>query len=321
MNILSFSRTPVAGVAKMLPDIINKYTTHKAVSAVGGAGYADGRKWTPPTAYLRDTRATLRLIAQCDVAIIHNGHIPRPYTLKTFKDKHLLCYYHSEPFHLDRSLERAGFPTYVIAQGHSLLYPGMKVLPNMVDMELECMLAPGPDDRRHPCKGVVVAFSPSNKHGAAFMRQARFSPKGWPETVPVLERMKGRKQIIPMVLFGLPFEQCMAQRRMAHIVVDEVLTGSYHRCTLEACCHAQVPVNACCAEIRKVVAAVAGTDELPWVISSPTKLENDLAELVLDCCALHERGLACRSWMERYWRPERLWKEWWEPAIQGAKPV
>jgi len=319
LNILSFSRSPVAGVAKMLPDIINKYTAHKAVSAVGGAGYPDGRQWFPPTAYLRDTRAVLRLIAQCDVAIIHNGRIPPPYNLRMFKGKRLLCYYHSEPFHLDRSLERAGFPAYVIAQGHSLLYPGMRVLPNLVDLEWDLMLPPSPTERQHPCKGIVVAFSPSNKHGADFMRQARFSPKGWPETVPVLERMRGRKQIIPMVLFGLPFEECMKQRRLAHIVVDEVLTGSYHRCTLEACSHAQVPVNACCPEIRKVVATVAGTDELPWVISSPAKLESDLAELVLDCCALHDRQLACRSWVERHWRPDVLWSRWWEPAIQGAK--
>jgi len=321
MNILQFSRTPVAGVPILLSAIINKYTGHKSSTLMGGTAYPDGRRWTPPTATLRDVRAAQRLIAQCDVAIIHNGRIPRPYTLRNFKGKRLIAYYHSEHFQVDRTLERAGFPTYVIAQGHSLLYPGMKVLPNMVDLEWDLMLPPAPTERQHPCKGIVVAFSPSNRHGAEFMRQARFSPKGWPETVPVLERMKSRKQIIPMVLFGLPFEDCMKQRRMAHVVVDEVLTGSYHRCTLEACAHAQVPINACCPEIRKVVATIAGTDELPWVISSPATLENDLAELVLDCCALHDRQLACRSWVERYWRPNVLWEKWWEPAIQGAKAV
>ena len=48
MKVLSISRTPVAGVAILLPDYINRYSEHKARSCVRGTRYRDGRQWHRP---------------------------------------------------------------------------------------------------------------------------------------------------------------------------------------------------------------------------------------------------------------------------------
>lgn len=313
MRILQFSRTPVAGVPFILRDIINKYTPHECKVLTAGAGYADGRHWTPgPDAFMRNIQAAHKLIAWADVVMVHNGRIPHPFNLR---GKRLLCYYHSEPRNVDRRLERHGVPAYVIAQGHALLYPGLPRLPNLIDPD-DALMRP---EKEAPALPVRIGYAPSNKHGADYMRVNRYSPKGWPETMPTLERLRKEGLADIRVFHGVPFRKCMEDRKGCDIFIDEVLTGSYHRCTLEACCHRQVPVNFVCEEVRRLVAEVSGSAALPWLRSNAETLYDTLRHLIADREGLERQMADCRRWVEADWSPRKLLTQWYLPAFARAK--
>jgi len=317
MNILSLSRTPVAGVAVLLPEYINKYTDHKAKSLVGGPGYGDGRRWGPPDGLLKDARAARQLVEWADVIIVHNGTWPAGMAASP-RGKRIIAYYHSEPRNVRRAFEAKGMGTYVIAQGHAVLYPGMRTLPNIIDIFNPLMLPAHPEERGFACDKIVVGYAPSNKHGRDYMRKNQFSAKGWPETMPVLEKLQ-KEGLIDLRLFvGVPFAECMEQRKACHIFVDEVITGSYHRSTLEACSHAQVAINAMSDQVRHVLGGVIGGETVPWIRSSPEALEETLRGLCKDPCNLEQLCEESRRWMEEHWHPKKLLERFFIPALQQS---
>lgn len=316
MHVLMLSRTPVAGVPFVLKDIINKYSPHECKTLMGGAGYKDGRRWGPPDALFGQIGAAQQLLDWADVVMVHNGHVPRNLTLKS---KRVLCYYHSEPHRVDHSLERRGVPTYIIAQGHSLLYAGKPVLPNLID-PADPLLQP--DETRDCANGIIIAHSPSNRHAQKDMlrRRMAYSAKGWPEMQPAIERLKAAG--MKFELFeGVPYKDLMVRRRKAHIIVDEVVTGSYHRCTLEAMCHGQLVVNGLSPQVRKVLSLVVGDEPVPWLVTNPKRMADDILAATSDYDRFQEMMAASRAWVVKHWDPQKLLESWYLPAFKKAKLI
>jgi len=314
MRILMYSRSPVAGVPIVLRDCINKYTSHSCKALMGGPGYRDGRRWGPPDALLRDVRAAAALIAEADVIMIHNGTVDRGLR-RTMAGKRLLCYYHSEPHRVNHDLERQGFPCYVIAQGHALMYPSMAVLPNVVDIEYEALQ---PDQERStPFK---LGFAPSNRNSHKFelARKNKFSSKGWPEVEAALRELK--KQGVEVHIFeGIPYERCLAERRKLHFMLDEVVTGSYHRCTLEASAQGQVAINALDPRVEEIVTKVANGVPPPWLKTTPGNMFGEVIQLLSNPDELGLRMGASRKWMEDNWHPKDLLERFYIPAFRSAR--
>jgi hypothetical protein len=318
MKILMLSRTPVAGVPFLLKDMLNKYTVHECKTLTGGRGYRDGRRWEPPDALLRDVPAASRLIDWASVVMIHNGHVDRTFR-RRLAGKRLLCYYHSEPHRVKRDVERAGAPAYVIAQGHALLYGQMPVLPNLVDIHDPLLQ---PDWDRGWDGTLRMGWAPSNLHSQKDMVRKRcpYSAKGGPETQPVLKRLEGMGVKVEMFQ-GVPFDRCMQLRKGLHVMLDEVVTGSYHRCTLEACSQGQVAINAANDAVLRLVRQITGAEDVPWVVSSPSQLEGDVLHLLSEPDRLGEMMAASRKWMEEHWDPKTLIERFYIPAFQRAVAV
>jgi len=322
MKILMLSPTPVAGVPFILKDIINKYTQHECRTLTGHPGYGDGRKWNNPDVNWSNVRKAEEIVGWADVIMLHNGarHPRTAHLSRFFRGKRLLAYYHSEPHRVDRRWEKAGAPAYVIAQGHALLYPGLPVLPNLVDIDHPLMTPPYKGERAEPCEKFIIAYAPSNKHGHALLCRDRlpYSSKGYPETKPILDKLARRGDITIKEFTGVPFEQCMKARRQCHIVLDEVVTGSYHRCTLEACSHGQLAINYVNEKVRSIVQSITGCGSLPWLRCNVDSLYDTIVYLKENPCQLAEMMEDSRRWMERYWRPDVLLKNMYLPAFENA---
>lgn len=324
MKILQLSASPVAGVPYLLRSLIRRHTAHECLVLTGGPGYKDGRSWSPPDALISDWPRAAALVKWADAIVLHNGGAhPRVHRLfPLMKGKRLIPYYHSEPNRVNRYHEKRGFRAYVIAQGHALLYPGMSVLPNMIDLDDPLMMPAA--ERPSPVQNPTVGYAPSNRsqnirEHLALMRQLPFSSKGWPVTKPVLDRLAAQGWTVA-IYYGIPFEQCMKRRNSeCHAIVDEVVTGSYHRSSLEACAHAQVAVNSISGPVLDLVRRISGATDVPFLRSSPENLESDLMALKRDPERLVSLGRESRMWMERNWSPRRLWNDHWEPALQKAR--
>lgn len=322
LKILMMSPSPVAGVPFILKDIINNYTEHACRTLTGHPGYRDGRLWSRPDVNWSNIHEARKLVRWADVIMLHNGarHPRTAHLAPFFRGKRLLCYYHSEPHRVDRRWEQAGVPAYVIAQGHALLYPALPVLPNLVDTMHPLMVPPYKGERAEPCEKFIVAYSPSNKHSHKELCNSRlpYSSKGYPETKPVLDRLAKRGDITIKEFVGVPFEKCMRERRQCHIVLDEVVTGSYHRCTLEACSHGQLAINFVNEKVRSIVESVTGSKSLPWLRCSVASLYDTIVDLKENPCKLAEMMEDSRRWMERYWNPDILLKKYYLPAFETA---
>jgi hypothetical protein len=320
MKILMLSPTPVAGVPYLLKDIINKYSEHECRTLTGHPGYGDGRLWARPDVNWSQVREAQKLVSWADVIMLHNGaRHPRTAQLAHFfTRKRLLSYYHSEPHRVDRKWERAGVTAYVIAQGHSLLYPGLGVLPNLVDIHHPLMKPPAD---RPAGKKFVLAYSPSNKHPHSKMvaQNLPFSSKGYPEVQPALRKLAARKDITISEFTGVPFEKCMAKRKMCHLILDEVVTGSYHRCSLEACSHAQLAINFLHRDVEAIVQRVTGCHSTPWLRSSADSLYEVVAGAVENPRGTMEMMKEARAWMEKYWDPKALLERFYIPAFRMAR--
>jgi hypothetical protein len=179
----------------------------------------------------------------------------------------------------------------VVAQYHVRLYPECLPVPNAVPI----------DDAWHRPAWVVndppvVAFTPPD------CRSGGWWDKGCAATRGVLERGGFRHAVVT----DRSWADAMAARRSADIAIDEVVTGSYHMCSLEALAQGLATVAGLDAATVDALEVITGTREHPWVVAGLDTLHDRLAELAADPAALWARREASRAYMERHWRPEAL---------------
>ena len=202
-----------------------------------------------------------------------------------------------------------------------LLYEGLPTLLNVVDIHDPLLMPPGEEERPAAQSCILVGYSPSNHHGREHMKKYRYSPKGYRDVVAELMALRNSGGLEYDIIEGKPFDECMRRRKRCHILIDEVITGSYHRCTLEGCSHAQVAINGVAPAVMDMVKRISGGAEPPWVICSDRTLRTTLATLVSDPRQIQEMGWGSRDWMEKCWFPERLLREFWAPALASAGKV
>lgn len=310
MNVLHVSRTPVAGVPYIVRDLMNTYLPDVLAKTLAPpCKYGDGRRWPhePDSDYRRGDKG---LIKWADVLVLHNGSLPPGGD----QGKPMLAYYQSEPWHVNRSLEQQGVPAYTLAQYHATLYD-LPIIPNMVDINRDIFK---PRSRRpNPTSRVLIGYSPSTRREKT--KQNPWNSKGYTPTMAALKQLSEFAEI--RVFEGIPWRECMEKRGECHVVIDEVVTGSYHRCTLEASSQGQVVVNGLSQAVRDVVAKVTGTQEVPWIVTSPGKLPQVLHKLIETPNKLADMGARTRQWMLEHWEPKSLLERFWLPALDAAKAL
>src|ERR1044072_4711142 len=83
---------------------------------------------------------------------------------------------------------------------------------------------------------VTIAYTPSGKHESyPAGHRLYWHGKGYATTMAVLDRLAGRYPIRVEAVRDrqLSHAEALAAKRRAHIVIDECVTGSYHRNSLE----------------------------------------------------------------------------------------
>jgi hypothetical protein len=179
----------------------------------------------------------------------------------------------------------------VVAQYHVRLYPECIPVPNALPI----------DDELHGPAWIandppVVAFTPPDCHSRGWW------DKGCAATRAVLER-GGFDHV---VVTDRSWREAMEARRRCDIAIDEVVTGSYHMCSLEALSQGLATVAALDTLTIDALECVTGTREHPWIIAGLDTLQDRLRELVDDRDYLWQARAASRAYMVRYWRPEIL---------------
>jgi hypothetical protein len=208
----------------------------------------------------------------------------------------------------------SGIPIAVLAQYHVRQWKELSfIVPNVVDIE-------APENKPDPISRIpalpVVSFAPSNTVAAGW------NDKGYRIVSPILKRMKLTGQIRYQLIVSQTHKETMARKRMAHIGIDEIVTGSYHLSSLEYLSLGIAPFANLDLRTTAVLKDLTGCTELPWLKASETNFESRLKH-VLASEEWVESGQFARKWMEKYWKPSILlghYERMYEKIVDDFKP-
>lgn len=192
--------------------------------------------------------------------------------------------------HLEEGLCEPSLLKLVVAQYHVRLYPECRPVPNAVPI----------DDPMHRPLGVEndpprIVFTPG------YCNRRGWRSKGCGSTLAVLKRGFDYRFVT-----SVPWAEAMAAKRDCDIAIDEVVTGSYHLCSLEALSLGLATIAGLDELTIDALEKVTGTRQHPWIVARPNTLYRELKRLVADPGYRREKRRESRAWMERYWSPQAI---------------
>ncbi|RLC98729.1 MAG: hypothetical protein DRI46_10785 [Chloroflexi bacterium] len=306
MNILHLAETPLSGAAFRLMKVQqecgensrlishrNKYSEWSRVVFEGDINISAGY----------DKDEVFKLFREADVLHFHNylkdQFILRlhPELKRHLKTKTVVFQVHSPPDSLKNLRSDLKDPCVdikaVLAQYHARFFPEAEVVPNAVPIWDELHI-PIPRNNNK----TLISYSPSNKN-----------LKGWNDKgyIPTTQAFRALTSICDSeTIMNKPHRECLKMRQRSDITIDEVMTGSYHMCSLEAMSQGVVPVCNIDPKCEDALSKFTRTTKHPMVKANSETLISVLTELINDRSRLVQRQSECRRFMEQYWNPERI---------------
>ena len=320
LRIVSYATTPVAGVPAILARCIASVTGHSARCVWATEAYGNGVAFSGDVQWRRQPREAAQLLEAADLVIVHNGKVDAAHR-RLLESKPVVTMAHNYGWNVDWHFVKRGLPGVVVGQYQATLpeFAGWTLVPNPIPLwETEHL----PGDKGDQ---ICIAFTPSGRHDCyPEGHRLYWHSKGCDTTMRVLERLGRQRQVrVETTAQGqVSHAKALAMKRGAHIVIDECVTGSYHRNSLEGLAVGSVVVNGfgLIPGVREAFVRCAG-DCPDWLFTPATlaTLEARLDELVSQGPQeLLAQGRRRRSWMEAHWDFRTQWDQHWRPVIEQA---
>lgn len=203
--------------------------------------------------------------------------------------------YHSEPNKVNTNFYGKKL---VVAQYHATLpeYRDCKSVRNVIDF------IDNPLYDYKEVNKIRIGFSPSVKG-----RLSEWYDKGYEETKDILERLHKEYGIEYDIITDTSLSESVRRKSECSIVIDECVTSSYHRSSLEGLALGKLTICSISDEIQEVVKSVSG-GYLPVENIHIEELYNYLAYLIeyesID--SILNKGKGNREWMFNYWHPKNI---------------
>ena len=201
--------------------------------------------------------------------------------------------FHSEPRWKGLMLD-CPYKKLVIAQYHATLpeYADCTVVRNVINFDK-------PEYAYKPVSELKVAYSPSSR-----VKVGEWHDKGYEETVAALEQSGVDYDVITDV----PFDECLRRKAECSVHIDECVTGSYHRCTLEGLAMGKVVIGHLSDEVFDVATNACDSPYFPIIDTDIEGLADELSRL--SEYELFTMGNHNRIWMLTFWHPKDIANEY-----------
>jgi len=224
MKIVLFSKSPMAAAPWELFKALRKYTNHTIDLINVSHSYRDGRVFPYHLLFRSDNGTARKALRNGDVWHVNNYLMIE---LKTMRRGHrVLAQFHSLPRLGNwRELMQFADVCYTIAQPNQEKEYRLPGLPNIID----------PDEYIPAKRGgkTRIAFAPSSKAPVG-----RPMSKGYDEVKTILDGIASERDVEIDWIEGIPYEENLKRKSRAHILIDDVVTGNWHRTALEGACFA-----------------------------------------------------------------------------------
>ncbi len=320
LRIVSYATTPVAGVPAILARCISAKTAHSARCVWASEGYGNGVAFAGDVQWTKAPGEAAALLEAADLVVVHNGHVA-PAHRRIVETKPVITMAHNYGWNVDMQWVRGGQPGVVVGQYQATLpeFAGWPVVPNPLPAWEPLHLPTAKSDT------ITIAYTPSGKH-------ERYPPghrfywhgKGYETTMRVLDQLARSSAVrLETTARGqVSHDESLRMKQRAHIVIDECVTGSYHRNSLEALSAAAVVVNGVglLPGVADVLRRCAPTmDRLPFAFANLATLDGVLRESIgRGALSLAEEGRRNRAWLEQHWDFASQWARSWQPVVDAA---
>jgi len=305
VKIVHFSITPLAGAPLRLVKAINALLPDHEAHLVDLRRYGS-ENFGQDVIFSEEKDRAVELANEADIIHLHNylyydsGQF-EPIRFRELKNKGKLFVrqYHSEPKLVARvmgitetELMAQDIPGLVVAQFQERKYPYSMVVPNMVP-EDDPLYTPSETDPQFD-----IFFSPTLTIGAW---DARWNTKGMPETERIIVNVCRKNGAKYTIMHKIPLGQVLTAKRSSRIVVDEMVTGSYHISGLEGLSQGKPVLSYLDDRARWIMSHFSGTGSSPFI---NVRMED--AYTVLDYLLTHaeeasEIGRESRIFVENHW--------------------
>jgi len=314
VRVLHFSTTPLAGMPVRLVQALNRWTGIDArLADLNRFGLYDH-----DLAFSESPDQIQQLAAQADIIHLHNyldldsrAFAPLNFRELAAQGKRIVRQFHSTPQLVAQvmgitpeALLAQDIPCLAIAQYPERLYPRAMVVPNFVP-ETMPLYAP---DQGEPLWDVFYSHT---KDLDAW--EDRWSTKGAPQVLAMLARLERERGLRVRTATGLPLDQVLALKRKSRVVLDDLVTGSYHLTGLEGLAQGKAVLARLDERSLALLRRFSGADAHPFLNVRLEDAPEVLAALAADPDLTRELGAASRRWLEEHW-PERRMVEHYAAA-------
>lgn len=315
MRIVHCSFTPCAGAIEALSSAIRDHTVHSS-RWIGAGGQVNNLTFAEDVLW-SDTEAHA-LLARADAIVLHNylNDLTEPVHDYLLGDGEKRCigFFHSHPDAIrdGARLVEEDFPHFCVAQYQALLFQRAIPVRNVIRFDR----SDWPRWKDRADGKVRIGYAPTFRRSQAGLDPGSvdwYHSKGYDVTMPVLLDLERRGDVELCVIEGCAYDYAIRLKAECDILIDEVVTGSYHRCTLEGLALAVPTVVNVSADVWGVMGSAAGLDadaEFPFVQATAETLHQELLRLVrMKKAERRELGTRGRAWMEKHWHPRDIARE------------
>jgi hypothetical protein len=302
VRVVHFSKTPLAGAPIRLVQALRSHTSYDV-------WLVDLERWgryDHDVVHTENPDRTLELVRAADIIHLHNylGYQSREFHPVDFdalgkEGKAFIRQFHSHPELVAQAMQMdvsdmlsSPIPSLVIAQFQERFYPNARVVPNVIPQD-SITYSPGYEPISND-----IFFSPTSTLSAW---DDRWNTKGTPETLELMKQVARKTGCTIKCMTNSTFQEAIAEKRRARLVIDDLITGSYHLSGLEGLSLGKPVFSFLDGRTQRVLGEIAGTETCPFV---NLRLEDSydvllhLIEHPEEAAAIGEAG---RKWIERYW--------------------
>ena len=165
---------------------------------------------------------------------------------------------------------------------------------------------------------IKIGYSPSITKKST---RSIWETKGYRRTIYIIKNIAKLYNIDYDIITNVPFKECLERKSRCNIIIDECVTGSYHKSALEGLALGKMTICSISNEVEQVIKNASGSNTIPFQNIWITELEIELKKIIsLGSKYINSKGLENRLWMEKYWDPKKIATEYTDYYFNKKNP-